>query len=248
MAARLLGAAVSQKTTPSIQEMVREALRHHQLGRLDAAERLYRQVLAIDPDHADGLHLLGMIVFEAGQVDAAVELIRRAIAIKGNAASYHSNLGNILQSQGKLDEAGLCYQRALVLKPDSAEVYLNLGNIFKSQGNLESSLTCYRRAMTLSPALAEAATAEAAVLLLGNQGSRYTGARLPMAAMEGRAVGVRAIIDMGRAGHWRRNHVCRAYSRRGSHREPLRARLRCASETAVRALVSRHQGGRGRHG
>jgi len=166
MAARLLGAAVSQKTTPSIQEMVREALRHHQLGRLDAAERLYRQVLAIDPDHADGLHLLGMIVFEAGQVDAAVELIRRAIAIKGNAASYHSNLGNILQSQGKLDEAGLCYQRALVLKPDSAEVYLNLGNIFKSQGNLESSLTCYRRAMTLSPALAEAATAEAAVLLL----------------------------------------------------------------------------------
>lgn len=149
-----------------IQDLVQEALRNHQMGQFVEAERIYLQVLTIDPHHPDALHLLGMIAYQTERHETASELIRKAIAIKGNAASYHSNLGNVLQSQGKLDEAGLCYQRALVLKPDLAEVHLNLGNVFKAQGNLDSSLTCYRRAMALSPELAEAATAEAAVLLL----------------------------------------------------------------------------------
>ena len=33
------------------------AVGHHQAGRLAAAEQLYRQVLAVNPHHADALHL-----------------------------------------------------------------------------------------------------------------------------------------------------------------------------------------------
>lgn len=157
---------MSQVGSSAIQELLQEAIRHHRMGQLDEAERIYEQVLAIDPHHPDGLHLLGMIAYQTGREETAVKLIRKSIAIKGNAASYHSNLGNVLQSQGKLAEAGACYQRALLLNPDLAEVHLNLGNIFKALGELDSSLTCYRRAMALSPELAEAATSEASVLLL----------------------------------------------------------------------------------
>jgi Tfp pilus assembly protein PilF len=157
---------VSQEPSSLIEDMVREALRRHQAGKLAAAERIYRQVLTIDPSHPDGLHLLGMVAYQTGRDEAAVELIRQAIAIKGNAASYHSNLGNVLQSQGKLTEAGACYQRALVLKPGLAEVHLNLGNIFKALGELDSSRACYERALVLKPGLAEAAVAVSMALLL----------------------------------------------------------------------------------
>ena len=149
-----------------IEQLIREGLRLHQQGQLAEAERLYQQLLTIDPQHADGLHLLGMIAFQTGRDEAAVTLISRAIAIKSNAPSYHSNLGNVLQSQGKYAAAGACYQRALLLDPKLADVYVNLGNIFREQGDLSSGLICYRRALALNPDLAEAAAAESMVLLL----------------------------------------------------------------------------------
>jgi tetratricopeptide (TPR) repeat protein len=146
--------------------MVQDALRHHQEGRLADAERMYREILSVDPEQADCLHLLGMIAFQIGRHENAVELIRKAIAIKGNAATFHSNLGNVLQAQRKLAEAGACYQRALVLRPDLAETWVNLGNIFKARREVDSSLTCYRRALALNPGLAEAAAGESMALLL----------------------------------------------------------------------------------
>lgn len=146
-----------------------EALRHHQAGRLTEAERIYQEVLAVDPHHADALHLLGMVAYQTGRHGAAVDLIRKAIALHKTAASYHSNLGNVLQAQDKLGEAAESYRRALALKPGLPEVYVNLGNILQAQGNVEDGLASFRRALALNPDLAEAQVAESMALLL--QGS-----------------------------------------------------------------------------
>ena len=120
------------------------------------AERVYRQILTMDPLHADSLHLLGMIAFQAGDLETAVELIRRAIAINGQGASYYANLGNVLQAQGKLDEAEVQCGLALALKPDLTEVHINLGNILQARGELDGSVACYERALALNPNSAEA--------------------------------------------------------------------------------------------
>jgi hypothetical protein len=44
-----------QGASPGVQEVFADALRHHQAGRLNEGERLYRQVLAVDSHHADSL-------------------------------------------------------------------------------------------------------------------------------------------------------------------------------------------------
>jgi hypothetical protein len=36
------------------------AIRHHQAGRLQAAEQIYRQILQAEPNQADAIHLLGI--------------------------------------------------------------------------------------------------------------------------------------------------------------------------------------------
>jgi tetratricopeptide (TPR) repeat protein len=145
-----------QQSSAVIQEMLRNALRHHQGGRLTEAERIYQQILAIDANQADSLNLLGMVAYQAGRHEAAVELIRKAIAINNEGASYHSNLGTVLQAQGKLEEAATCYERALALKPDLAEVHTNLGNILQAQGKLDESVAYHERALTIKPELTEA--------------------------------------------------------------------------------------------
>ena len=140
----------------TIPEAFASAIQNHQGGRLQAAEQIYRQILAVDPNHADALHLLGVIASQSGKHEVAVEYIGRAIALQGNAAFFHNNLGEAYRALHRTSDAIDCYRRALGLTPDSAEIHSNLGNALKDEGNLDEAVACYRRALALKPDFAEA--------------------------------------------------------------------------------------------
>ena len=91
-------------TMATISEALAIALRHHQDGRLQAAEQIYRQILQVKPDQADAIHLLGVLAHQAGRPDEAVAFYRRALDLNPNFAEAHYNLGNTLKNQGKLDD------------------------------------------------------------------------------------------------------------------------------------------------
>ncbi|MGD0831580.1 MAG: tetratricopeptide repeat protein [Terracidiphilus sp.] len=139
-----------------LRELCAKAIQFHQSGQLAQAEQIYRQILDLDPRHADSLHLLGVLAHQVGRNDVSVELIRKAIAIDKRPAAYHSNLGTALQALGNFDEAAACYESALKLKPDLAEAQMNLGVVLEAQGNLDSAEKHFRRALALRPSLAEA--------------------------------------------------------------------------------------------
>ena len=67
----------------TISEALAIAIQHHQAGRLQAAEQIYRQILQAEPNHADAIHLLGVIAHQVGKHEVAVEYIGRAIGLKG---------------------------------------------------------------------------------------------------------------------------------------------------------------------
>ena len=45
----------------TLSEALTAALEHHRAGRTDAAEHIYRQILAVEPDEPNTLNLLGVI-------------------------------------------------------------------------------------------------------------------------------------------------------------------------------------------
>ena len=137
-------------------QMFQSALQNHRQRRMAEAEDLYRQVLAVDPNHVDALHMLGVLAYQSGKAEAAVDLIGRAIAINGANASFHNNMGEALRYLGRLDEAVGHFSKATELDPDGAEGHMNLGNAFKQQGQPERAIICYRRALELRPDYPEA--------------------------------------------------------------------------------------------
>lgn len=140
----------------TIQEAYTAALRHHQAGRLPEAEQIYREILAVQPGHAEALHLLGVIAYQVGRYDEAVELIRQAIDQQPGGANAHNNLGNALKARGELDEAMAAYRQAIRLKPGNPEAHYNLGNALRDRGDLEGASAAYRQAGALRPDFAEA--------------------------------------------------------------------------------------------
>jgi Flp pilus assembly protein TadD len=143
-------------TTGDPAQMFAAALQNHRQRRMPEAEGLYRQVLEIDPNHVDALHMLGVLAYQAGRPESAVDLIGRAIALHGENASFHNNLGEALRYLGRLDEAVAHFTKAVELDPDAAEGHMNLGNALKQQGHLQQAIERYRRALELKPDYAEA--------------------------------------------------------------------------------------------
>lgn len=140
----------------TVQEALAAGLAHHQAGRLADAEAIYREILAVEPRHAEALHLLGVLAHQVGQNEAAVALIEAAIAVDGANRRYHNNLGTAYRMLKRLDDAAASYRRALELSPDFAEALGNLGLVLAEQGDHAGAEACYRRALALLPGFAEA--------------------------------------------------------------------------------------------
>ena len=140
----------------SLQARLQLALEHHRFGRLSEAEGAYRQILDIEPGHADALHLLGVSFRQRGNIEAAVDFIEKAISASPSEPIYYNSLGCALESQGLVNEAVAGYRMALALKSDYAEAHFNLGTVLQAQGHLDEAAACYRQALATKPDFAAA--------------------------------------------------------------------------------------------
>jgi tetratricopeptide (TPR) repeat protein len=134
-----------------IAEFFGAGLAHHQAGRRREAEGAYHGVLALDPSHADSLHLLGVAALQQAKHQLALGYISEAIAQAPGNGLYHGNLGTVLKALGRLDDAEASYRTALRLKPDHADALSNLGNLLVDLARATEAETCYRTALALQP-------------------------------------------------------------------------------------------------
>lgn len=98
-------------------------------GKLDQAEKIYRDILGSEPDNPDANHLLGLILGERDDNDGATALIEKAIGLRPQAAPFHHNIAGIYRRMGKLKEAEAEFRRAIALKADYGEAYQGLAEM-----------------------------------------------------------------------------------------------------------------------
>ena len=140
----------------STNSLLKDARAHHQAGRLDDAESLYRQLLAVAPDCAEAHIDLALALLSRGRADEALTHCRQGIALAPGRAEGHYQLGDILAFQNKLSEAEAPYRRAIAARPDFAEAHNNLGNVLLHLRRREEAIAAYNQALAVRPDIAEA--------------------------------------------------------------------------------------------
>src|SRR5262245_12807159 len=118
----------------SIPEAMELGMQHHRSGNIEQAESIYRQILAIQPDQSDALHLLGLLGLGRKRHAKALELIDSAIARHPDEPAYHYSRAQVLQGWQKRQEAIESYRQAVALRPDFVEAHNNLGMLLFENG------------------------------------------------------------------------------------------------------------------
>ena len=135
----------------SVKLDLQRAVLLHQSGQLQQAATIYKQVLDIDPENGDALHLLGLVSHQSGQSATAITLIKRALKISPNQHDFLCNLADILRESGQFKEAARVYQYVIQLQPESAEMYTVLGLTLKDAKQFEGAVQAYHQAIRINP-------------------------------------------------------------------------------------------------
>ncbi len=147
---------IQPKTATSIKQSLGKAVQHHQAGRLQKAEQLYRKILSRSPSNPDALHYLGVLEHQQGRYEKAIEYLEKSLVSSPDNEKALNNLGITLRRLSRHREALSCFEQAAALNPDSPEVHNNLANAYRKLGEIDKALTSYQRAVSLNPGFAQA--------------------------------------------------------------------------------------------
>ncbi len=131
--------------------LIVRAIELHRAGDLEAARQLYLQVLDLDPDQIDAMHLLGVIHHQRHEYGPAENCYRRALDLRPEYAAALANIGVLLHETGREYEAIDCLRRSLEQQPRQAGVLNNLGLALAALGRAPEAQHAYHAALALTP-------------------------------------------------------------------------------------------------
>lgn len=114
------------EASPSPDELFLLADKCYQVGRLQEADALYRQVLILSPGHLGALRGLAELARQMGAHKAAMDLLEAALRIAPDLPELHVQAGQVYFENGNYQAAIHACEQALVLQPDHAEALSGL--------------------------------------------------------------------------------------------------------------------------
>lgn len=134
--------------------VLKQAMQSHRAHDLDAAERLYREVLELRAAQPDAMHYLGVLCHQRGRSDEGVRLIEASLKITPKHPDAHNNLGNIHKECGRFADAERCYRKALACGPQHYNAQNNLAVVLEAQERLEEAFEAYAKLLRQAPKFA----------------------------------------------------------------------------------------------
>jgi tetratricopeptide (TPR) repeat protein len=132
-----------------VQQLVLSARRQLANRQADEAAKTYRAALQLQPDNAEVLHGLALVLRELKQTTEAMTLLQKAVILSPHRADYYNDLGLLFHDRNDFVKAVSFHKRALKVDPRLVSAWINLGVANKRLGRLDESEAAYRSALEI---------------------------------------------------------------------------------------------------
>jgi len=127
-----------------------QAMMAEKLNQIDSMERLFRQVIAMKPEHHHAYNALGYSLADRSlRLPEAKQLIEKAVALAPDDAYIQDSLGWVEFRIGNTSRATEILRAAYEKRPD-AEIAAHLGEVLWAQGQRDEALKIWREGLLLA--------------------------------------------------------------------------------------------------
>lgn len=135
----------------SVTDKLVQAIVLQNQGMLDAAAKLFNEILELDINNAAALYSLSVIELNSGNSTEALKLCERGIQYNPGFAPLRSIHGALLQGMGNKEGALSSFDAALEIQPDFVEVLLNSGVLLRSMFKHKEALERFNKILSINP-------------------------------------------------------------------------------------------------
>lgn len=146
----------------NITDQIELAKNLHRQGLLQEASEIYQAILREEPEHAESMHLMGLIAVQSGMTKAAIDWFIKALQIEPGNPKYHNNLATAYLDLEDYVSAINEYDSAIKYKQDYIDAYFNKGIALIHLKQYEQAIEAFKHTLSLDTNFAEA------LILLGN--------------------------------------------------------------------------------
>jgi tetratricopeptide (TPR) repeat protein len=122
----------------TIADALTAATELHQAGKLPEAENAYRQVLTVEPDHADAVHRLGQLLAAKEDHAGAKRMFARLTALRPDTHKSWLGLARSCEALGHDLQAANAYREVIRLRSDIPDGFGGLGRILVRLGLVDA--------------------------------------------------------------------------------------------------------------
>ena len=140
----------------SNEDSFREAIASLQAGKLNDAERHFKEVLRQQPMHPAALNLLSVLLTRLERYPEAEFYIKSALELNSNSDATLYNYGIILKSLKRPAEALERFSQALAINATVAETWNNRGTVFNDLKRYDDAVADFNKAIALQKNYSEA--------------------------------------------------------------------------------------------
>ena len=95
-----------------LDEILQKGIEAYVAGQVPEAERLFDQILRVQPDHPDANHKMGKLAFGEDRMEEALAYFKIALIADSNEGEYWLNYIDALLELNKLDDAKAVFDQA----------------------------------------------------------------------------------------------------------------------------------------
>jgi tetratricopeptide (TPR) repeat protein len=132
---------------------LKEAAELHRSGNHKEAEKIYRSILAEDPDNVSAIRMLALLAMKLEHYRDATVLLKQVVKLAPDFRVALLDLGHAQTELHELDEAVVTIKRAISLEPTNYGGYIALANALARSSRTAEAVAAYRKAAELRPEL-----------------------------------------------------------------------------------------------